>query len=180
MDSLKATAGLAAGNSFKGFLQKMKKVAAVITTNKERKSSKQFKNNGRKPDKCYNCGEKGHSTRECKAEKTCFYCKKKEHTRFDCSALKRKDAKGQGHNKMSTARTAVNEDTATGETVAAVERQERELVVSALFVQVIDVDGKKCDLLMLVDTNSLVSFIKYKAFEQKVKPLGNCANGEIV
>jgi len=146
--SLRATALPVATNTLDVFLEMRHIIYGISET--EKRGTTQNEPQKSKETMCKNCGKKEHHHKECRAEATCLYCKGKGHKKFDCPILKRKD-----HKLLPAAQSLAT--TAHGSIVNKVLAT---LEVNNPFMEVNEVNGKKCNLLALVDTSSPVSFIK--------------------
>lgn len=132
-NALKAAALSVQTDSLNVFMDRMRHVTQEVADTEEKIINTPTK---AKDNTCRNCGKKGHSHKECRAEVQCFYCKEKGHRRGDCPALKKKEAKSETRSQSSTTITAasVSEESTTTTTVAAV--QGIRLIVNDPYVKV--------------------------------------------
>lgn len=123
---------------------------------------------GTKERPCKNCGKRGHTHTECKAELTCFSCQNKGHRAADCPKprARRLTPAATQRPTVAAAETSGRAMQATStsvQDVAAVMSQEAasgRLEISKPFISVTAVAGRPCDYVALIDTGSPVSFIK--------------------
>ncbi|XP_036143407.1 uncharacterized protein LOC118645805 [Monomorium pharaonis] len=170
ISSLKFTALSMMADSVEEFIEKMRPLTRGLHE-LERKPTQKTNSKPKDPDACRNCGRKGHSHMECRAETTCFYCKSKGHRQFDCPSKRRKNdtvPARSGTRPATTSRTseasaAVKDEPMEAESVAAVReaaiQHEGRLEISGPLVGICKIENNYCNLSALVDTGSPVSFI---------------------
>ncbi|XP_025987306.1 uncharacterized protein LOC113003191 [Solenopsis invicta] len=121
---------------------------------------------------CRNCGKKGHSHKDCRAEPSCFYCKERGHRQFDCPVLKKKTSSNpaQPKHRAFTA-AAVEEETEEDDVVAAINvTSGKRLELNGPCATVTSVNQLSCDLPALIDTGSPVSIMRFQIYKEFLLP----------
>ncbi|XP_039311343.1 uncharacterized protein K02A2.6-like [Solenopsis invicta] len=121
---------------------------------------------------CRNCGKKGHSHKDCRAEPSCFYCKERGHRQFDCPVLKKKTSSNPAQPKhRALTAAAVEEETEEDDVVATINvTSGKRLELNGPCATVTSVNQLSCDLPALIDTGSPVSIMRFQIYKEFLLP----------
>lgn len=166
--SLRATASTLTTNSVEEFLEKMRQLTAAAGDMQRKATSGGSKGNKSSDFTCKTCGKKGHATKDCRGKDytlTCFFCKAEGHRRTECPKLQRKDvAKKEAQPTSEVSAVKATED--ASQVVASVRELEKKLTISNTFIKIVKLNNKECNILVLIDTGSPVSFIREDIFQE--------------
>ncbi|XP_067214743.1 uncharacterized protein [Linepithema humile] len=155
--SLRATALTLSEVSVDQFLEKMRQITQGIGDLEKRnafpRKSKKPSNNVHK----FN-NRKGHAACDNKnSDQLCFYCKNEGHRIAECPKLKKKKELSSSPSSTPPSDRASSSKQST--VAAVMEPHQNLLHLREPLIQIISVEGNRCDIKALIDTGSPISFI---------------------